>query len=320
MELSIVIVNWNSRVFLDTCLSSLTSSGMNPLHEIIVVDNASYDGTQKLLCEKYPFVKYVQSPINGGFSFANNLGAKEAKGEALLFLNPDTEILDNAISEVFQTIAEDESIGAANCVLLNSDGTVQESCVEAYPTILNQTANSKFLRKLFPKSFLWGNAVLLSKENGIHDVETLSGAFLMIRKEVFEDIGGFDEMYFMYAEDRDLCYRVAKAGYRVVIDKRASVIHHGGGSTSTDSISTFSNIMMRNSTYEYFRKHHGYLYATAYRISMGVSAVIRLCLLFVSYPAVRLKGGRFPAGSFSKWVHILMWSLGFEKSRKPVSS
>jgi hypothetical protein len=106
----------------------------------------------------------------------------------------------------------------------------------------------------------------------------------------------------------------------VVIHKGASIIHHGGGSTSSDGASAFSNIMMRNSTYEYFRKHRGALYAMGYRISMSVNALMRLCILFLSYPVIRIKGDRFPKGALSKWGHILMWALGFERSRKPVTS
>jgi N-acetylglucosaminyl-diphospho-decaprenol L-rhamnosyltransferase len=204
-------------------------------------------------------------------------------------------------------------------VLLNSDGSIQDSCVQAYPTILNQVMDSRILRKFLPESTLWGNAVLFSKENAISNVDTLSGAFLMVRKKVFVEIGGFDETYFMYAEDRDLCFRVAKAGYRVVIDKCASVIHHGGGSTSSDGVSRFSNIMMRNSTYEYFRKHKGPVYAKAYRVSMSGNALVRLCLLFLSAPVISVRQGRFPAGSFSKWGHIFMWALGCENTRKTVS-
>ena len=180
--------------------------------------------------------------------------------------------------------------------------------------------DSRVLRRALPESPLWGNAILFSKKNGVHDVATLSGAFLMVRKKVFDKIGGFDDTYFMYAEDRDLCLRVAKAGYRVVIDKGARVIHYGGGSTSSDGASGFTNIMMRNATYQYFMKHRGSVYAMVYRISMSGNALVRLCLLFLASPVIRLRTGRFPAGPLSKWGHILKWSLGCARSGKPVSS
>ncbi len=316
LNLSIIIVNWHSCDYLDRCLASLSPAGSTLDYDVIVVDNASYDGSEAMIRKKYHSVKYLQSDINGGFAYANNLGARKSRGEVLLFLNPDTEVNPDTIDLVYQELMIRNEAGIATCVLLNTDGSVQTSCVRSFPTIINQVLDFEFLRKLFTKSSLSGSAALFMETTDVFKVEAVSGAFLMIKRSVFEQVGGFNEDYFMYSEDVDLCYQASKVGCDVLLVKRTKTVHHGGGSTGDETGNRFSSVMMRESRYQYFKINKGISYAVLYRGSMILSSLARLGVLSVIYIfklAIR-KQPRY--GAFAKWTYILMWSLGGERWRR----
>ncbi len=213
MDLSIIIVNWNSADYLKTCLNSLYVNNAGVVSEIIVIDNASFDKCHSIITNEFPGVHFIQSHQNLGFAKANNLGAEQAHGDFLLFLNPDTEILGNAISEMLSAIRKLPLAGVIGCKLLNTDMTLQNSCIQPFPTILNQSLDSDILLRRFPGFSIWGPVPHLLNQLGPSEVQAISGACMMIRKEIFTEIGGFSTDYFMYTEDIDLCYRVRSAGY-----------------------------------------------------------------------------------------------------------
>jgi GT2 family glycosyltransferase len=276
-DLSILIVNWNSKEDLSACLRSLFA--MNPAFspEVIVVDNASYDGVEQLLQADYPAVRFIQSDRNLGFAKANNMAAKESRGDILLFLNPDTEFVDDSLVRAVATMQDDPSISIAGFKILNTDRTLQTSCLQSFPSITNQFLDSEFLRKLFPKSRLWGVEALLSDSRALSDVDVVSGACLMIRRNAFESVGGFSEEYFMYSEDVDLCYKVRSCQGRNVFMPFCTVVHHGGSSSSKSEVSAFSAVMMLESRWKYFLKTRSRMYGVAYRAAMFIGAAIRLC-------------------------------------------
>jgi len=312
MDLTVIIINWNSLDYLEKCLRTIYLVNDRDDLEVIVFDNASYDGSKEMVEKDFPGVVFYQSHENLGFGQANNVAARMASNQMLLFLNPDTELVDHAISGIYNTLNEQKEIGMAGCVLLNSDGTIQDSSVLAYPTILNQILDSRILRNVFPSWSLWKNNVLFSDDQGLPEVEALSGAFLMVRKDIFNEIGGFDPAFFMYAEDLDISLKIRQAGYKVVLDKRYRVIHHGGGSTAHKQRSQFSNVMMRKSIYKFLRKHRGPYSAITYKIAMGVTAVIRLFILWISLPVQWMRNRDIATASISKWNSILKWSLARE--------
>lgn len=316
LDLSIIIVNWNSKDYLERCLESLMNASLEMESEIIVVDNASYDGSKEMMKRHFPYYRYLQSDVNGGFSYGNNLGASNANGNVVLFLNPDTKVLDNSITKVFDLVTHNEHVGIASCVLLNSDGSIQDTCVQTYPTILNQVLDSEWLRKIFPKSSLWGNEVLLAEDNHNHKVEALSGAFLMLKKDIFEEVGGFNELYFMYAEDIDLCFRVNQAGYDVVLVRSSNIVHYGGGSNTDELGNRFGNVMMRDSIYKYLGLHRSKFYAFLYRTAMIFNALLRILTLLIISSFHILLRRRIPKGPLAKWFYILSWSLGGEGWRR----
>jgi len=310
VELSIIIVNWNSACFVRECLRSIRRHASEFSYEVIVIDNASFDGCDKVLREETPEGIYLQSDTNLGFAKANNRAFQISHGENLLFLNPDTELVGSAIPSLLKALQLPQA-GAAGARLLNSDGSLQMSCIQSFPTVLNQVLDSDFFRAHFPRSSLWGTKAFYSPSRQPEIVEVISGACLMVKRSVFEAVGGFTEKYFMYSEDLDLCFKIRRAGYRAYYQPEAEVVHHGGTSTS-QAKSNFSNVMMRESVYRFLRLNQGALSAALYRAGMTGTAILRLlCALPASVFAGR-RIVRHGAGSFRKWRAILRWSLGLE--------
>lgn len=313
MNLSIVILNWNSSDFLEKCLAALRANPASLPCEVIVVDNASCDGSAAMVGREFPEVIFIQNTQNSGFARGNNLGAASAHGKLLLFLNPDTEVVAGALEAMISAFQANPSVGAAGCQLLNSDKSVQTSCVQAYPTILGEALDSSILQRWFPRGSIWGNAAILSGEPVVATVECVSGACLMIRREIFEGVGGFSPDYFMYVEDRDLCYRVHRAGFETVYVGSARVIHHGGTSSDSRPESNFAIVMRCQSLLTFMRIRRGALHARAYRFAMAGVALFRLTMVAVlSVVVISSSGRRKVRNAWHKWASILRWAIGME--------
>jgi N-acetylglucosaminyl-diphospho-decaprenol L-rhamnosyltransferase len=313
MDLSIIIVNWNSKEYLQKCIGSIFDSIQGIEYEIVVIDSGSFDGCGEILQQRYPQVHFIQSEKNLGFAKANNAAFLKLSGQFVLFLNPDTEVLGSAVNLMFDFSKQHSNAGAVGCKLLNADTTVQTSCIQSFPTILNQILDSELLRKLCPKSPLWGNAPLVGIQNKPEEVEAISGACMMIKRSVFEQVGLFSENYFMYTEDIDLCYKISQAGYENYYVPGATVIHFGGGSSMKQNENYFSTVLMKESSFIFFLKTKGRTYATLYKISMTFASLIRLTVLLFSLPWLVFTTKRNALyHSFGKWQKILSWSLGRE--------
>jgi GT2 family glycosyltransferase len=313
VDLSIIIVNWNSKDYLKRCITSILKTTFGIEYEIVVIDSASFDGCGEMLREQYPQVQFIQSDKNLGFAKANNEAFKVSRGRNLLFLNPDPELVSPAVNAMYDCVRSLPNAGAVGCKLLNADRSVQTSCVKSFPTILNQFLDSEVLRALWPKSFLWGMSVLFGAGNEPEQIEALSGACLMLRRSVFERVGLFSEEYFMYGEDVDLCHKVRRAGYQNLYVPRATVVHFGGGSTKR-ALSDFSEIMIRESNWRFLRKTRGRFYGVGYRSGTLFSSIARIVVLMM-LPAGRIvcQRGDSLKTSLRKWRAILSWSLGFER-------
>lgn len=311
VELSIIIVNWNSRDYVRKCVQSIYANACATAFEIIVVDGASYDGCGEMLAREFPAVRFVQSRVNAGFAAGNNLGAERSQGRVLLFLNPDTEVIGNALDRLFETLNQLPHTGIVGARLLNTDGTLQTSCIQSFPTVLNQVLDAECLRRIFPRSRLWGMMALFDETQNAGPIEVISGACIMIKRSIFQMVSGFDESYFMYSEDLELCYRVREAGFDCLYVPDAQIIHHGGGS-SNSARSMFSTVMTRQSIFRFLKRHRGRFVAGCYRAAMGISSLIRLPLIAVANSAKRLVRKKIIVGSFSKWIFILRWSVGLE--------
>ncbi len=310
IDLSIVIVTWRSLDFLRACLASIHATTRDISYEIIVVDNASGDDSERVIREQFPDVLFIASEHNLGFAKANNLGVRYSSGKTLLFLNPDTVLTDNVAAVMTESLQSDTSAGAAGARLLNSDGSLQTSCVQAYPTILNQLLDCGLLRRLFPHSSIWGMRALFQGGKQPCAVDAVSGACVMVKRDVFREVGGFTESYQMYVEDIDLCYKITRHGYTVLYFPACEVVHHGGKSSAQQS-PYFVNLHQRKALVEFFRMTKSPWYAGCYRVSAGLMALLRILLLVLSYflgPLI-LRGSnrRLLLG---KWFAILLWAAG----------
>ena len=314
MDLSIVIVNWNSVDFLRSCLKTIYKHTAGVEFEVVVIDNASYDGSAEMLEREYPDAVFLQGSHNLGFSKANNLAYQYAKSSTILFLNPDTELLNDAITKMYTHLHSRPEIGAVGCRLVNSDLSVQTRYVQAFPTLWNQILRSDLLIRLFPKARLWGCRPLFFFGELPAEVEVVSGSCVMVKRDVFEKIGHFDEDYFMYAEDVALCHAIRRAGYSIHFVGEGSMIHHGAKSSTSKKENHFASIMQRESLALFFQKTRSNLYASLYKASVAVTALFRLTLITMVLPfeAMFSKGERFAAAG-RKWVKILRWSLGLEQ-------
>ena len=257
----------------------------------------------------------MQSEGNLGFARANNLGASLTSRNKILFLNPDTEFIDGSLDFLAQQLNILPSAGIVGCRLLNSDKTIQSSCIQSFPTPINQFLDSAILRATFPKSPLWGIAPLFKDYSKPSEVQAVSGACLMIKRSVFTEIGGFSEDYFMYGEDLDLCFKVFRAGYKVYYVPMAQLIHHGAGS-SAKALSNFANVMMRNSVHCFIRKNHGGFSAFKYRTAIALSALARIALIGPALLCGK-RVARYGSRSWHKWFAILLWSLGVRSAPIP---
>lgn len=320
-EVSIIIVNWRSKDYVRACLRSIAQERRRDFYEIFVVDNDSADGCEAMLKEQFPHVRYIHSATNLGFAGANNLAAAEARGRYILFLNPDTEICDGAIQTLSAALEEHPEAGMVGARLLNTDRTLQTTCVTAIPTILNQTLNLRWLRTAFPMWSIWGMQALYRAGKSPTPVQAISGACMMARREVVRQVGGFTTDYFMYAEDMDLCVKVARAGHSILYVPQAEIVHHAGGSSSQRQESHFSSIVTRESLMRFFTLHRGRGYAWGWRAFMALVCGVRLAALALASPLVlhprwagRLREAR------AKWTSILAWCVGRVAFRRQMVS
>jgi GT2 family glycosyltransferase len=311
MKLSIIIVNWNSLGFLQKCLKSLYMHLREISFEIIVVDNASPETGIEVLNADFPDVLVIKSAVNLGFAGANNLGFAKSSGEYVLFLNPDTEIVDNAIKTMLDQAASLQDPGIIGCKLLNTDLSVQTSCIQTFPTIPNQVLDYEYLRVRWPNCSFWSIGALFSDHANPVSVEVISGACMLLRRDVFKRADMFTEDYFMYAEDLDLCYKVKALGLRNYYVGKAQVIHHGGQSSNRVNVSNWSTIMRFKAVHKFCIKQQGSFYGSLFRTTMGAAALLRVLVLSVAKPfAANDLRKQSIKNSTSKWLAVLKWSYG----------
>ena len=304
--ISIVYVNWNSVDYLEASIESVFTGDSRPNAEVVVVDNASTkDGVERIAALD-PRICVFAERENHGFAGANNLGACRAHGEILLFLNPDTKVSAGAIDRMAGHLERLPDAGVLGARLLNEGGSVQLSAIQALPTILNQAFDSEALMRRWPHCALWKLDPLFRPALEPVPVDTVSGACMMIRKSVFDRVGGFSEEYFMYAEDLDLCYKVAQAGLRNYYCGDATVVHYGGGSSARQSVSQWATRMKFRAMVLFLRKTRGAAYSIAYRMTMFAAALCRLAVLgFARLVIWNDSGSASLRWSWSKWITIL---------------
>jgi len=237
LDLSIIIVNYNVKEFLQNLIHSIEKASLNLTKEIIIVDNASDDGSVEFIREKFPQAKLIANQKNLGFGKANNIGLKQASGKYILLINPDTLVAEDTFEKMIKFFESNPEAGLAGCKILNPDGSLQLACRRSFPGPWTSFTKVTGLSSLFPnnKVFARYNLTYLD-ENKTYEVDAISGSFMMMLKEVYAKVGGFDEQFFMYGEDLDLCYRIQKSGFKVYYVHSTQIIHYKGESTKRSSL------------------------------------------------------------------------------------
>ncbi len=266
--ISVIIVSWNVQEYLRHCLYSLEADHQCSNYEIIVVDNNSTDDSVVMLRKEFPEVKLIQNKTNTGFAKANNQGINLSKGEFILLLNPDTQVAKGSISKLLLFLRNNEDVGIVGPKLLNPDGTLQASGLN-FPALTNNLFGYFRVRKAAT------GAYFLNTDKSIV-VDALVGACLLVKREVIEQVGGFDEDYFMYVEEADWCYRIRQAGWSICYVPSAEVIHYGGQSSKHVPAHTY--VALRKSRILFVLKHHSRIQAILLSLGYLINASFKKVL------------------------------------------
>jgi hypothetical protein len=249
--------------------------------EIIVVDNASTDGTPEAIRNSFPEVHLIETGSNLGFAKGNNIGIGRSRGEYICLVNSDVVVSAGCFEKMLELMKANPDIGVMGPKMLCCDGQVGLS-VTRLPTVWNTLCSALALNSLFPSSRLFaGFSGKRDSAAAMEDVEVLAGWFWMIPRRALQQVGGLDERFFMFGEDLDWCYRFRKAGWRVVYCGEAESLHYGGGSSEVTPARFY--VEMRRANMQYFRKHHGITGVVGYTVAIAVHEFARIIGYSVSY-------------------------------------
>lgn len=305
--LSIVIVTWNCKRFTEECLESLRAYRQDPQAEIIVVDNASWDGTPELVRDSYPEVILIHNEDNLGFAKANNIAIRKSSGKYVCLINPDVRVLDGCIEKMRAYMEANPRIGLLGPQMLGVDGKSYRSYMGA-PTLWRIFCRALALDVLFPQSKLFGGFLMpYFRQNRIADVEVLNGWFLMTRREALNEVGLLDETLFMYGDDLDWSKRFRDAGWRVVYFPEAESLHYGGGATAR-ALVRFS-VEMQRANFQYWRKNYRRASQFVYLAIVWIHQAVRLVgysLLFLATKSKRAEA----AFKVKRSLACMRWVMG----------
>jgi len=328
VDVSVVIVNYNVKDLVDSCISSIYKANGNKFNiEIFFIDNNSIDGSSEMVSSKFPGVIVINNETNVGFSKANNQALRNVRGKYVLILNPDTILEEGTFDKLINFTEKDKSIGAVTSKLILANGKLDFACRRSFPTPSVAIPRILGLSKLLPGSKLFGkyNLTYLD-ENITYEVDSICGAFMFIPKMVLEKVGLFDEDYFMYGEDLDLCFRIRKGGYKIFYFPEVTTIHFKGESTRKTNLSYVNNfygamkIFVRKnftgasralsfilqlgiysrSTFSYFKRFFRYM----------IFPIIDVIFLYLSFIlSVKLRFDIFPNEEylFIITIYVLVW-------------
>jgi GT2 family glycosyltransferase len=282
IDISIIVVNYNVKERVETLLHSVKESADygRLTVETFVVDNHSSDGSVEYLMPLFPEVHFIANTENYGFGKANNQAIKRAKGRYCLLVNPDAVLEPDTLLVMYRFMQQHPDTGAAGCKLLNPDGSFAPESRRSVPTPATAFWKMTGLSTLFPRSRFFGSYHMgWLPENEAAEVPVLSGSFMFYRREVLQEIGGFDERFFMYGEDIDICYRTTKAGYEIRYTPATSVTHHKGASTKKEHLDY--HVIFNKAMYQFFEKHYSKNYTAVFRLLVAAALVLKVGLEFL---------------------------------------
>ncbi len=275
MTLSIIIVNWNTRELLLQCLASIYAAQLTDPHlsfEVIVVDNASSDGSVQAVRKQFPQVHVIENAQNVGFARANNQAIAQSSGQFVLLLNSDTEVFPNALYRLTEFLDAHPGVGGAGPKILNPDRSLQASCFR-FPTVAREFWRLLHLEQIWPvvdyRMERW-------EQVRPRSVDVLLGACLLLRRDALDEAGVLDEIFFMYSEEVDLCYRLHQKGWELSWIPEAEIVHYGGQSTAKIAPEMF--LELYRSKVRYFHKHYGMRAVILYKAVLFLAAIPRALL------------------------------------------
>ena len=309
-DLSVVIVNWNTRDLLRDCLNSIYSQTHDLDFDVWVVDNGSEDGSNEMVENEFPSVILLKNSENLGFSKANNQVMRRSTSTYFLLLNSDTRIVGNTLKGLVDHMERNPDAGGAGCKILNDDGSLQLSCGR-FPTLWSILFGGEiinnFFRKVFRnKRFFAEYALSDSDHLRYQEVDIIKGCCLVLRKSVLEKIGLLDENYFMYFEEIDLCYRIKQSGMKIIYMPDYDVVHLGGQSTVTAYQSVYRNLYSQE---VFFSKNYGAMHAFALRVVVLAGALIRLPVYMTAYLLAGSERKPFFRGRLEVNLYTLRWQV-----------
>lgn len=285
---SVIIVVWNAMKYVLECLDSVEQYCGGIYTEVIIVDNASTDGTPDLVAQLYPNFKLIRNAENYGFAKANNIGILQSSGDYVCLVNSDVVFRDDCISPMVKCLSEMSDVAMVGPKMLGPDGDVRRSTMR-FPTIWNNFSRALGFDLIFPHSRRWAGLLMGDFDHlRTMSVEVLNGWFVVTRREALEEVGLLDTQFFMYGEDIDWCYRFRKSGSRILFFADASAIHYGGSSSASAPI-RFNTEMLR-ANLQYWRKHHGWLAQQMFLISQVIfhlGRALGLAVKYLWFPAKR---------------------------------
>ena len=275
IDVSVIIVSWNVRNLLRVCLNSLFKETKDIRFEVILIDNVSTDGSASMVVNEFPEVTLIENKVNRGFAAACNQGVKIARGNYILLLNPDTVVIDGAVQKTVSYADEHSDAGVVGCQVLLNDTEIQKTCF-SYPSIAGLLIQKTGLRRVFSHSRLFGWIDYGWWDRTTEkEVDVVSGMYMLVRREVIASVGLLDEAYFVYAEETDWCYRIKKAGWKIVFTPSARIIHIDGGNKSTDLVKIKMFVQMQKSLLIFYKKNYGFFSWLLAKIIYTISMLLR---------------------------------------------
>ncbi|MHC4543146.1 MAG: glycosyltransferase family 2 protein [Planctomycetota bacterium] len=256
MDVSIVIVGWNTREMLRNCVTSVYAQTSNVQFEVIVIDNASLDGSVEMIRSEFPDVILVANDTNRGFAAASNQGIIQAKGRYILLLNSDTVICDAAIEKTIAYADDHTDVAVVGCQVYGKQEIPQITCFR-FPSVLNLSLETFALSRIFKKNRFFGREHMRWwLRDTERQVDVVAGVFMLIRREAVDKVGLMDEEYFFLYEETDWCYRFSKAGWKIMFWPGAKIIHVGGGKQSRKQANLKMMVQSQKSMLIFFKKHY----------------------------------------------------------------
>jgi len=301
VNLSIIIVNWNTKEFLLSCVRSVFENEQRISSEVILVDNGSQDGSGSEVKKAFPLVHLIQNEKNVGFAGAVNQGLQKASGRYVLLLNPDTRVKNGAIERLMSFMDAHPKAGISGAQLLNSDGSKQNS-IANFPSLVTELLNKSLLRWLSPEKFP-GKEIIYSEPM---DVDSVIGACMMVRRDAWDQVGLLDEDYFLFLEETDWCYRMKRAGWKIYHVPDAEVYHFQGKSAKKEK--KRARVEYFRSRYHFFKKNKGklqwFILLVGLLIRLGFELLSMTVASLVTFFLVKTWRKKLTIYTYLFWWHV----------------